>query len=164
MKQSSSESLPGFRRIASLVCSALAIGAATVGAQGPQPSHDLALVNSVAGKVVRVRDRSGHDTAGRVLTATATELVLQVSTSQRTIPVGDITRVVTKADPVWDGAVMGGAVGAVVQSLPFEGPSCSGRCFSETPAGKIVGVLIAASLGAWWDAKHSHSAVIYEAP
>lgn len=141
-----------------------AIGAVPLLAQRAQASHDLTRVNSVSGQVVRVRDKGGHDTTGRVLTATTTELVLQLSKAQRRIPVNDIERVATKGDPVWDGAVAAVAIGGVIASLPFEGPSCAGRCFSQTPAGKILGVLILGSLGAWWDAKHSHSEVIYESP
>jgi hypothetical protein len=142
----------------------VAIGVVPLLAQGAQPSHDLTKVNSVSGQMVRVRDRGGHDTTGRVLIATATELVLQLSDAQRTIAVNDIERVATKGDPAWDGAVAAVAIGGVIASLPFEGPSCAGRCFSQTPAGKVLGVLIMGGLGAWWDAKHSHSEVIYESP
>ena len=123
------------------------------------------MVNSLTGQVVRVRDRSGHDTKGRLVSATTTEVVLQLSKSQRTIPATAIQRVTTNGDSIWGGVMIGAVVGALVQAIPIEeGPTCSGTCFSDTAAGKGVGVLMAAAFGGWLDAIHPHRAVVYEAP
>jgi hypothetical protein len=164
-KELSFENSPGSRAIANVfaaIGAVFAIGVVTVCAE---PSHDLSMLNALSGQTVRVRDKTGHETKGRVISATATELVLQVSKSQRTMPVSDIERVGTKGDPIWDGAVIGATIGAVAAALPLDaGVPCTGPCFRNSAGGEVVGLLIMAGLGAWWDSRHSHSEVIYQAP
>jgi hypothetical protein len=130
-----------------------------------EPSHDLATVNAVSGKDVRVLDKAGNEIKGRVVSATGTELVLKVSKSQRTIAVRDIARIARNGDSVWDGAAIAVAIGLGASAVPQDaGDPCTGHCFRNSAGGEVVGLAILAGFGAWIDSKHSHREVIYQAP
>jgi hypothetical protein len=171
MRTTNESSSGNSRRLQAFVDAVAGVGAVlvitlvSVGQVNAAPSSSLEAINQLAGQRVRVRDRSGHETSGRILSASATALVLQLPASRQTIPVNDIERVTRDGDAIWDGAAVGALVGVLLQAFPIEeGPRCSGTCFSDTRVGKGLGVLLSTGIGAWIDSRHSHHELVYQAP
>jgi hypothetical protein len=130
----------------------------------PGTLDDLTNIGRFVGQTVWVLNTQGVEVAGTVISVTSTELVVSESGTRRVILGKEITRVVQKGDPVWDGALIGAIVGVAATQLPLEGPSCTVRCFSDTAAGKALGVGIIAAIGALWDHKRQRVKVIYQVP
>jgi hypothetical protein len=121
----------------------------------------LSSVARYAGRVVGVEDRSGRQLLARVVSATATELMLTLGGVPRTVPVTDIVRISLEGDSLTSGAIIGGAIGIPVGVLSCQG-SVTEDC--NVVGRAVLGAAVWGAIGAWIDSRHHGRTDIYRAP
>lgn len=103
------------------------------------------------GETVRVIDRQGQSTRGKLLRLTATDLTVRTDGGERVVDASNIVEVkARRSGPLLNGALIGAAVGAspfVIFAALDEGSNCDG-CM----AGALVWMGIGAAAGVGIDA------------
>jgi hypothetical protein len=134
----------------------------TVSVASAEPSHDLSTLRKYIDRTVYIKDVAGDVTSRRLVEATRSELVVAVGASRQVIPASQITSVTIDGDPLWNGALIGGAVGvAVVLAAPFGGGTGPYPHDVSAVAGAFG---LGAAFGAWKDWRHKGQTVVYQAP
>jgi hypothetical protein len=106
---------------------------------------------AVAAGRVAVRMMDGTTLHGTLLCLGKDDLVLSGDSISK-YSLDAVREIVRPADPVWDGAVKGAAVGAIILAL------CGGECANEYLLRAMVGY---AAFGAILDGVDTHRAVLY---
>lgn len=121
------------------------------------------------GHTVYVIDDTGSETKGRVAAVSASEVTLEVENARRSIPAASVRQVQRYGDSLWNGTLIGLAVGAsaMIMTDPKYVP-CKGapqaRC-EDYQVGQRVALIGAwAALGAGIDALVRGRSQVYLAP
>ena len=126
--------------LAFVVC--LVVLAPPAAAQGPPP---IPVEHLKPGDTVFVTDHQGHETSGTLVRVSSTSLAIFVHGREQEIPSNDIGRI-EKPDSVWNGALVGGVLGAVLFA-GGAGASCSPDCAKTVPAVGLAGGTLGALAG-----------------
>jgi hypothetical protein len=101
---------------------------------------------------VRVTDESGRQVTGRIRGLTADSFAV----GDRTFTASQVASIERKGDRLWNGVLIGAAVGAFLPLLPTE------ACFNQSGAGCVAsGIETGALLGLLIDALHRGYTTIY---
>jgi hypothetical protein len=127
----------------------LAVAAHAQSTEPPDPNRCY----PIAPARVDVRLKDGTTTRGTIVCLGPELTVLTGGAKVTALRMSDVTRIAKPADPIWDGALKGAAVGAAV--LLF----CAGDC-SASVAFRAIGAYSLA--GALIDSVDSHTDVLYQ--
>lgn len=110
-----------------------------------------------------VTTKNAGESRGAFVSASSASLVMSVKGRPQEIPVADIAAIDKPGDPVWGGAIIGGAI-LGLGFMGGAGASCSPNCDKEVPAAAAAGVAIGGAVGAGIDYLHRGRTRIYRAP
>jgi hypothetical protein len=126
-------------------------------------------VNAAVGQNVRVSLTNGGRETGRLLSLSATEVVIRTRGTEVRLPLDRVRSVTKLPDPIRDGALLGAAIGAVagLQILKCE-PGVNDDCpsphswwYLDAPVGAGIGAIIGALIDR---SRVSKDGVVYRAP
>lgn len=120
----------------------------------PLAAQDFSDLRAKVGDVVYVTESSGVQTTGKLTMMSASTL----SMNGRTFMPGDVLRIERRGDPLWDGALIGLAVGAGVGTL-----LAKGECGVDLAAWQCTAQAAAwgALFGTFIDWQHSGRTLIF---
>jgi hypothetical protein len=118
------------------------LGTVSLSAQSPASgavvsSSDELWMKIKSGDAVYVLDSSARETAGTFAKVSQSSLELLVDGQIREIPLSDVREIARRGDPLWNGALIGAAVGGGLTAL---------ACGNECTTGERVGVIVTSAL------------------
>lgn len=112
------------------------------------------------GDTIFLRDKSGADTTVIFESSTDTTLGVLVNGQHRDVAMSDVSSIARRGDSVWNGAIVGAALGSL-----YAIPGCSGRYCDYTVGDHILAGMIGASfyglVGAGIDAIRTGKTTVY---
>ena len=130
---------------------------------GAQPLPDRVVRSLSPNDVIIVTTKDSGETRGAFVALSSTSLVVSVKGQQREIRVENVISIEKPGDPVWGGAIIGGAI-LGLGFMGGAGASCSPDCDKEVPSAAAVGVAVGAAIGAGLDYLHRGRTRVYKAP
>jgi hypothetical protein len=122
-----------------------------------------------SGNTVYVTETTGTETKGKIVEVSATSLVLDVNGIQRRLDQGSVQDVQRRGDSVWNGLLIGAAVGASAMLLAdptYE--RCANDpqrlCANSHMGERVLAVGVMGAAGAGIDALIGHRRYVYVAP
>jgi hypothetical protein len=124
--------------------------------------QELRLLGETSSKVTIV-DRAGREFSGTIAEASETQLSLRIAGAIQRFAVDDVRAVrVRKEDSLWNGALLGAAIGGGLTSLVFLDNECRDDPACYAAVGVYAGLGALAGLGI--DALIRRDVVVYTAP
>jgi len=142
-----------------VVCTAATIAVLLPVSAGAGPARDLGALRKYVGTIVYIQDVAGNVTSRRLADATNSELIVAGATGREAVAAARIASVSVDGDSLWNGLLIGGALGGALALVPVGGaeqPSRAGL------AG--AGVALGAAIGTWRDWRRRGQTVVYRAP
>jgi hypothetical protein len=123
------------------------------------------LVRQLApGRPIAVTDLGGTDVQGKVLDISTSSLTLNVDGAARRFESTDVRQVRRNGDPLWNGLVIGAAIGTLGAMLPDD--KCMGQppvCDRQIPE-RVAFFALATGIGVGIDALHRDRTILYRSP
>jgi hypothetical protein len=126
-----------------------------------------------SGDTIYVLDANARETSGIFAEASESSIKLLVEGQVREIPASNVRRLARRGDPLWNGALIGAAFGAVGGAFPAKSDVCSadmygfyGNCVitaKDRALSSLAGAVVFGAVGAGIDALIHGRTVVYGA-
>jgi hypothetical protein len=141
------------------VCTTILLFALIPASAWAKPARNLDALRKYVGRVLHIMDMAGNVTSFRLVEATNAQLVVMAPDGPQAIGVARIASVVIDRDSLWNGLLIGGAIGSAVALISpggAEQPSKAGLA--------AAGFTLGAAIGTWSDWRRKGQTVVYRAP
>jgi hypothetical protein len=140
---------------------------------GPASSISELQTKVKRGDTIYVLDTDARESKGTLTEVSESSIRLLVKGQIREIPAGDVQRVARRGDKLWNGALIGAAVGGILAASSTGDPYCAeldrlygnGTCVktSDGTLGVLAGAVVFGAIGAGIDALIPGRTVVYRA-